>query len=234
MSSNELNKETTENAGQTYKVILQSDYDTEEAYFTEVTRFVEKYFTGNNSTAAQRNDLTRQIYTKKYGGKNGLTTEIYVDTDFDLACVTLEYRFRVDLSFDRLSLFHYILNNTNRTLRYISFFIDEASRTPVVAKYSFNVLGAFSQSAFLEPMKLIDVSLFLNACKLRYLTRKEIDPEYIDLAVSLTEDILFHLPAPAGTSPEIELLEQALRAAGKPVTERAKKLLALLLSELPE
>ena len=76
------------------------------------------------------------------------------------------------------------------------------------------VLGAFSPSAFRETMKLIDVSLFLNACKLRYLTREEIDPEYTELAVSLTEDILFHLPAPAENLPEMELLEQALLAAG--------------------
>ena len=232
MNSKELNKETADNARQTYTVILQSDYDTEEAYFTEVIQFIKDHFKG--TSAHRHNDPARLSYTKKYGGKNGLTTEIYVDTDFDLACVTLEYRFLVDLPYDRLSLFHYILNNTNRTLRYISFFIDEASRTPVVAKYSFNVLGAFSQNAFLETMKLIDVSLFLNACKLRYLTREEIDPEYTDLAVSLTEDILFHLPTPAEIPAEMELLEQALLAAGKPVTERTKKLLALLLSESPE
>lgn len=230
MSSNGLSKGTADNAGQAYKVILQSDYDTEEAYFTEVTRFIEKYFTCSNSTAAQGNDLTRQIYTKKYGGKNGLTTEIYVDTDFDLARVTLEYQFLIDFPYERLPLLRYFLNNTNRTLRYINFFIDETRRFPVVAKYRFNILGAFSQSAFLATMEQIDVSLFPNACKLRYLSREESAPEYIDLAVSLTEDILFHLPAPAEISSEMELLEQALLAAGKPVTARTTKLLTLLLN----
>jgi len=232
MNSSKLSKEAADNASQAYKVILLSDYDTEEAYFSEVIQFIKEYFTGSNSMSA--NDLTRLSYTKKYGGKNGLITEIYVDTDFDLACVTLEYHFLVDLPYDRLSLFHYILNNTNRTMRYISFFIDETSLFPVVAKYSFNILGAFSQSAFLETMKLIDVSLFLNACKLSYLAREEIDPEYTSLAISLTEDILFHLPVPSEIPLEMELLEQTLLAAGKPITERSKKLLALLLNESPE
>lgn len=205
------------------KVILQSNYITETEYFTAVTDAVRQIFTIAPDAAVLS-------LRKKIGGENGIEAKISIHIDPNQARIRLKYRFCISIPDNRIHLVRYITTGTNKSLPHGSLFVDD-NEFPAAAKLDHTIVGAFSAEALQDVLFSFEMSLYLYVHMLRYLAT---EPDHIPLATTLAEEAIYGLPIPVDTPPLMQQLEQVLSGAGKQVTDRHRKILALLLEEGPE
>lgn len=205
------------------KVILQTDYATETEYFTAVTDSARRIFPIAPDAAALS-------FHKQIGGENGIEAKISIHIDPNLARIRLKYRFCISIPQNRLHLVRYITTGTQKSLPYGNLFVDD-KEFPVAAKLDHSILGSFSEEALQDAQFCFEMSLYVFVHMLKYLAT---EPSHISLATTLAEEAVYGLPVPVDTPPLMQQLEQVLSSAGKQVTDRHRKILALLLEDGPE
>lgn len=143
-----------------YAILFRSDYAEADAYFAAIVRCVEQYFDKyrDGYKIVRRGNALAVSNCRRIGGMVTVTDAV---ADMDSGLLTLEFRFLISRPGDRLPLMKQILEHQQENLRSVKFTVTESGFCRMLAGYSWNVSGAFSEEIFRRTLLHMETVLFL-------------------------------------------------------------------------